>query len=210
MPCFIYLNGYPGIGKFTIAKELQQLLSNSKVYHNHFLIDPVDAIVDRTSPGYQEMRTGLRRYVLNEIATSVYTKDTTWIFTDAREDSPVGEIGAKDYQAAAKKRRVPFLSIVLECEMEENIRRAINITRGQTVSAKLTDEKVLRAVLQNEEIYRFGSETELVLDVTKLSAKEAAQRIQEHVNGLTTVLSAAASLRSNQESGRESESKCLD
>ncbi|KAH7202525.1 hypothetical protein BKA60DRAFT_163286 [Fusarium oxysporum] len=75
MPCFIYINGYPGIGKLTIAKELQQLLPNSKVYHNHLLIDPIDALVERSSPGYHEMRTGLRRYILNEIVTSKHTKD---------------------------------------------------------------------------------------------------------------------------------------
>ncbi|KAJ4160860.1 hypothetical protein BFJ70_g13232 [Fusarium oxysporum] len=70
MPCFVYINGFPGIGKLTIAKELQQLLPDSKVYHNHLVIDPIDALVERLSPGYHEMRTGLRRYVLNEIATS--------------------------------------------------------------------------------------------------------------------------------------------
>ncbi|EWG41498.1 hypothetical protein FVEG_03601 [Fusarium verticillioides 7600] len=92
MPCFIYINGYPGIGKLTIAKELQQLLPDSKVYHNHLLIDPIDALVERSSPGYHEMRTGLRRYVLNEIATSECTKDKTWIFTDAREVTAPGRM----------------------------------------------------------------------------------------------------------------------
>lgn len=184
MPCFIYINGYPGIGKLTIAKELQQLLPDSKVYHNHLLIDPIDALVERSSPGYHEMRTGLRRYVLNEIATSECTKDKTWIFTDAREVSAAGEMGAKDYEAAAIKRGVSFISIVLECEIGENIRRAINPTRVANIGAKLTDETILRPILENETIYRFGNETELVLDVTKLSSKEAALRIKEHVDRL--------------------------
>ncbi|KAG9503662.1 hypothetical protein J7337_003613 [Fusarium musae] len=184
MPCFIYINGYPGIGKLTIAKELQQLLPDSKVYHNHLLIDPIDALVERSSPGYHEMRTGLRRYVLNEIATSECTKDKTWIFTDAREVSTAGEMGAKDYEAAAIKRGVSFISIVLECEIGENIRRAINPTRVASIGAKLTDETILRPILENEIIYRFRNETELVLDVTKLSSKEAALRIKEHVDRL--------------------------
>ncbi|KAF5712160.1 ribose 5-phosphate isomerase A [Fusarium mundagurra] len=184
MPCFVYINGYPGIGKLTIAKELQQYLPDSKVYHNHLLIDPIDALVERSSPGYHEMRTDLRRYVLNEIATSEYTKDITWVFTDARETSAAGEMGAKDYEAAASKRGVSFISIVLECEIEENIRRAINPTRVASVGAKLTDENILRPILEKETIYRFGNETELVLDVTKLSSKEAALRIKEHVDRL--------------------------
>ncbi|KAF5553087.1 ribose 5-phosphate isomerase A [Fusarium phyllophilum] len=184
MPCFIYINGYPGIGKLTIANELQQLLPDSKVYHNHLLIDPIDALVERSSPGYQEMRTGLRRHVLDEIATSEYTKNKTWIFTDAREASAAGEMGAKDYEAAAGKRGVSFISIVLECEIEENIKRAINPTRVANIGAKLIDENILRPILENETIYRFGKETELVLDVTKLSSKEAALQIKEHVDRL--------------------------
>ncbi|KAH7166796.1 hypothetical protein DER46DRAFT_659426 [Fusarium sp. MPI-SDFR-AT-0072] len=184
MPCFIYINGYPGIGELTIAKELQQLLPDSPVYHNHLFIDPIDALVERSSPGYHEMRTGLRRYVLNEIATSEYNKGKTWIFTDAREASTAGETGAKGYEAAARKRGVSFLSIVLECEIEENIRRAINPARSRNVGAKLTDETILRPVLEKETIYRFGNENELVLDVTKLSAEEAALRIEEHVDRL--------------------------
>ncbi|KAM5517800.1 hypothetical protein FOXYSP1_08585 [Fusarium oxysporum f. sp. phaseoli] len=188
MPCYIYINGYPGIGKLTIAKEPQQLLPNSKVYHNHLLIDPIDALVERSSPGYHEMRTGLRQYVLNEIATSEYTKGRTWIFTDAREASAAGETGAKDYEAAARKRSVSFISIVLECEIEDNIRRAINQTRVASIGAKLTDEEILRPILENERIYRFGNEKELVLDVTKLSPKEAASRIREHVDRLAACL----------------------
>ncbi|KAF5655603.1 hypothetical protein F25303_537 [Fusarium sp. NRRL 25303] len=158
------------------------------VCHNHLLIDPIDALVERSSPGYHKMRTGLRRYVLNEIATSEYTKGRTWIFTDARETSEAGEMGAKDYEAVAGKRGVSFISIVLECEIEENIRRAINPARNQSISAKLTDETILRRILEKESIYRFGNETELVLDVTKLSSKEAALRIKEHVDRLAACL----------------------
>ncbi|KAI7771940.1 hypothetical protein LZL87_006216 [Fusarium oxysporum] len=155
-----------------------------KVYHNHLLIDPIDALVGRSSPGYHEMRTGLRQYVLNEIAASEYTKGRTWIFTDAREASAAGETVAKDYEAAARKRGVSLISIVLECEIEENTRRPTNPTRSQSVEAKLTDETILRPILETEKIYRFGNENELVLDVTKLSSKEAALRIEEHVDRL--------------------------
>ncbi|KAF5237770.1 hypothetical protein FANTH_10645 [Fusarium anthophilum] len=201
MPCFVYINGFPGVGKLTIANELQQVLPSSKVYHNHLLIDPIDALIERSSPGYHAMRTGLRRYVLNEITTSEYTKDITWIFTDAREANSAGEMGAKDYEAAAAKKGISFISIVLECEIEENIRRAVNSKRSQSISAKLTDETILRPILENETIYRFGTETELVLDVTKLSSKEAEDSGACRSAGCMSVsrmvvLPAPASLRS--------------
>ncbi|KAK1766698.1 hypothetical protein QBC33DRAFT_83827 [Phialemonium atrogriseum] len=47
---YIYINGYPGVGKLTVAKELEKLIPGSKIYHNHLLIDPVAPLVERTSP----------------------------------------------------------------------------------------------------------------------------------------------------------------
>lgn len=46
------------------------------------------------------------------------------------------------------------------------------------------DETILRPILENEKIYRFGNVNELVLDVTNLSSKEASLRIKEHVDRL--------------------------
>lgn len=68
MPPYIYINGCPGIGKLTIAKELEKLVLNSKVYHNHLLIDPIASLVDRDSPHYHDIRTSFRRHILNTIA----------------------------------------------------------------------------------------------------------------------------------------------
>lgn len=52
----IYINGFPGVGKLTVAKELQTLLPNAEVVDNHRLIDPVAAIYERSHPRYQALR----------------------------------------------------------------------------------------------------------------------------------------------------------
>ncbi|KAK4450709.1 hypothetical protein QBC34DRAFT_424442 [Podospora aff. communis PSN243] len=97
---------YPGVGKLTVAKDLEKLIVGSKIIHNHVtvLIDPVAAIADRSSPYYDEIRTNLRRYFLDIIATSPATKDSTWIFTDSRSSSSVGSVAAQHYEKAAAKR----------------------------------------------------------------------------------------------------------
>lgn len=38
---FVYINGYPGIGKLTVANELTKIVPSSEVIGNHSLIDPV-------------------------------------------------------------------------------------------------------------------------------------------------------------------------
>jgi tRNA uridine 5-carbamoylmethylation protein Kti12 len=96
MASFIYLNGYPGVRKLTVAKELSKLISSSKVSQNHLLIDPVAAIFDRDMEEYQPLRKLLCRECLNAISTSTSTKDATWIFTDA--SSSTGDFAAPDYQ----------------------------------------------------------------------------------------------------------------
>lgn len=64
MQPFIYINGFPGVGKLTIARELQKLLPKAELIDNHQLIDPVAAIFERTDPEYQPARKELVSFLL--------------------------------------------------------------------------------------------------------------------------------------------------
>lgn len=48
----IYINGYPGMGKLAVADALAKLIPRAKILHNHLMIDPVAALVDRDRPEY--------------------------------------------------------------------------------------------------------------------------------------------------------------
>lgn len=178
MASYIYINGYPGIGKLTIAKALQPLLSSAKIFHNHLMIDPVAAILDRSAPEYQAVRANVRRVLLDAIATTESISDVTWIFTDSRS-STEGSEAVQDYRAAADRRGVPFISVVLSCGLDENLARAV--CEDRKTSTKLTDVSVVEKIRREEDIYRFGGETELELDITELTAVEAAETIARHV-----------------------------
>ena len=52
----IWINGYPGTGKLTVAKGIAALSSQVIVLDNHQLIDPVEAKFSRSHPRYQEER----------------------------------------------------------------------------------------------------------------------------------------------------------
>ncbi|KAH6984740.1 hypothetical protein BKA56DRAFT_614459 [Ilyonectria sp. MPI-CAGE-AT-0026] len=178
---FIYINGYPGVGKLTVAKELCKLLPKAKLVSNHLLIDPVAAIFERTGEEYQPLRQLLRRQVLKSMAISTSTRDVTWVFTDQQSSSALGSSAARDYQEAAAVRASPFISIILHCELNENLKRAVGGDRGNNSNTKLTDQGILQNIKKKEDIFQFHDKYELVLEVTNLSPSEAATKIYEHI-----------------------------
>jgi hypothetical protein len=119
---------------------------------------------------------------LEAIATSREAEDVTWIFTDSQSSSVLGTASARQYQAAAVQCGSPFISVILHCELHENLRRAVRPDRGNGTNTKLTDVGILRSIREKEDIFHFADEYELELDVTHLAASETAGRIREHVD----------------------------
>ncbi|KAL8738293.1 MAG: hypothetical protein Q9181_000882 [Wetmoreana brouardii] len=177
-PPLIYINGYPGVGKYTIAKELVKLLPNAKLLDNHQLIDPVAAVYERWMPEYQGLRKTVRKGILDSIATSTTLMDVTWIFTDSQSSDEVGSAAVADYIHAARTRSSPLISVILMCNTDENLRRLKAELRGKT---KLNDTDVLLEIRESKDLYHFGGDAELTLDVTELSPVAAAQKILDFV-----------------------------
>lgn len=122
-----------------------------------------------------------RQEVFRAIASSVGSRETTWIFTDQQSSNELGRSVALEYRTAAAQRGSPFLSVILTCEIEENRKRLVSGTRGDGSTTKLTDPDILNNIRMGEDIYRCGAETELVLDVTKVLPTDAASNILEHM-----------------------------
>jgi broad-specificity NMP kinase len=178
MPSHIYINGCPGVGQLTVAKELEKLIPGSKVYRNQLLIDP---LVGRPSPNYHIVRASLRHLILHTIAGSEDAIAKTWIFTDSRCINSIGRVAARDYQDAAAQCGVPFITIALSCNLEENLKRVANRGLHSESNTKLTDLETVRSLREEEVMFRFGGPNELVLDTTTISPAEAAQKILKHI-----------------------------
>lgn len=121
----LLLNGWPGVGKLTAARQLISLLGPSKarLVHNHMLIDVADAILPRESPDYQKLRQELRSGILSPVADCSETFNKIYIFTEFQSDNELGRSVLAEYQAAAQKRGSLFVQVNLVCGVEENIRR---------------------------------------------------------------------------------------
>jgi hypothetical protein len=83
----------------------------------------------------------------------------------------------KDYTSAAAARGCPFISIILTCDLDENIRRLTNPSRSGP-KTKLTDVDILREIRETEDIMRFGGELELEIDVTTKTPNTVAEEIK--------------------------------
>ena len=175
----IYINGWPGVGKLTVATALQPLIPGSQILHNHELIDPVENIYPRRSPYYHEKREEYRRYRLKPIAEDPKVRDTVFIFTDSQTDHNDCMSDYTDLGRGEHARR--FYTVILECEQAENERRLVMSGRGNGVNGKLVDVDVLRKCRAGESSHIFEDTDEIVIDVTHIRAEEAAELISDFV-----------------------------
>jgi hypothetical protein len=189
----IHINGFPGTGKLTIAREVVTILHEHfaasgsgeqvKLVHNHLMINPADAVLHRTQPGYQKLRKALRDAVFSTLKNEPATFTTVYLFTDWQSGDDVGTEVCKDFQSMAHERGCDFIPITITCGQVENIARLRDSDRE--LWHKLTDAELLvrfREQLHPPPVYRFENlETRLEFDVTDLSALQAAEHIVRHV-----------------------------
>jgi len=77
------------------------------------------------------------------------------------------------------------VSVILNCDMEENVRRLTSGKRGGGYSnTKLTDESILRHIRGTEDIYHFGGKLEVEVDVTAKSPDTVATEIVDFIGEL--------------------------
>lgn len=67
--CMILLNGFPGVGKLTIARCLQSALVNvrSRLIDNHLMIDPAEAIYPGRGAPYRVFRDRMRQAIFDDL-----------------------------------------------------------------------------------------------------------------------------------------------
>jgi shikimate kinase len=80
--CLIILNGFPGVGKLTIARSLQSRFTDveTRLVDNHLIIDPAEAVHPGRGLQHKEFRERLRRVIFDELKT-VPEQDTVLIMT---------------------------------------------------------------------------------------------------------------------------------
>ena len=178
----VYLLGFAGTGKYTIAQEVSRR-TGARLVDNHLINNPVFSLiqVDGKTPLPETVwdKTWAIRHVVLDVIREISPADFSFVFTNELID------GASDdhklfaeVAALAGSRRSLFIPVRLLCEEQELCRRIQSSER--TARFKDTNVENARRKLHRHRVLSISHPNALDLDVTGLSGSEAAQAIVAH------------------------------
>lgn len=173
----VWINGFPGTGKLTVATALADLHPDAMVIDDHKLIDPVEKRFPRSHPEYQEQRQAYRQAVFDEYVCNKAFSAITIIFTDFQTTSVLGRSVATEFQDAALRAGRLFIPVYLTCDLGVNLARVNSLDRVNGRTGKLTDVETLREMRERCELYRFAQPFEFTVDTTNSAPDEVAENI---------------------------------
>ena len=173
----IHINGYPGVGKLTIAKILAEKLG-ARLLDNHSVYNVALALTEFKSPEWYDTIRAVREIAYKRvleipagipvILTNAHSSNNAW--------------GNECWDAVidlARSRGASLLIVVLECSLEENARRIQGLDRE--AKRKPRDPAIYHGNAEGRPLLDRGGDHLLRLDVTELEAEESASRIEKWV-----------------------------
>lgn len=184
--------GFPGVGKFTVAKALRTALEDGgavvRLVDNHYVANPVFGVI----PVDGETTLPTRVWdLVGQVRSAVLTaieelSDPTWtfVFTNFVRDDEAPAVAPyfDRLQRLAELRGGRLRLVCLTCDPDEQLRRIALPDRVERM--KSTSRTWLRELLDDHVPHVPGHA--LVLDVTSLSPPDAARAILAnggHLNG---------------------------
>jgi predicted kinase len=189
----IYLIGFAGVGKYTIAKALSESLE-ARIVDNHYVNNPIFGLIAQDgvtplppgiwTPGIWTQVLKVREAILETIAT-LSPKDWNFILTNELTEDEEDEKLYRDVLEVAKRRSATFIPVRLTCETDELCWRITMPERRARM--KDSDPHRARFKSQTYTVYQPKHPNTLELEVTTLSPEEAASAILRHIRGLKQV-----------------------
>ena len=130
----VYLIGYGGTGKYTIAKEIAKL-TGAVIVDNHLINNPVFSVLGADGKTLLPASVwpkieGIRRIVLDTIA-ELAQPEASFLFTNVLyEGEPNYRRWYEDVEILATKRKARLVPVLLRCKPEELYRRVTSPERA--------------------------------------------------------------------------------
>ena len=153
-----------------IARLLAEAMG-ARLLDNHTLLDPAEALFDRSNLQQRELRLRVREQVFDTLAST--PAPVRLVFTDALGEDPGDRALFNDYQRLAERRGAPLHCVVLDCDIEEYRRRLV--TQGRSEHRKLTDVSVLDTLRRKHRLLR--EDGCIAQNVSALTAQEACDQL---------------------------------
>jgi adenylylsulfate kinase-like enzyme len=126
-PFLLLLNGFPGVGKLTLARNLSTLLVQDegglevRLLDNHLLIDPVSAIEPERTPYHYQLRKAFRDVAFSALKN--LPAKLAILMTDCLSETVEGRTQFEEYLGVAEVRECTMVVCNLVCGEQENRKR---------------------------------------------------------------------------------------
>jgi adenylate kinase family enzyme len=181
-PVVVQLLGYPGTGKYTVARELVRVMEErgrvARLLDNHTSANLILSLVPRPTSGIpsdvMDRIIQVRDAVLATLE-GLTPRDWSFVFTNF---PPTTERAREldRHRQVAEARGSAFVPVLLECDPDEVLRRVVS--PGRAERHKLVDPARMREILAGD-VPLPPWDGIRRLDVTSLPPAEAAEAILE-------------------------------
>lgn len=182
----IYLLGFPGTGKLTVAKEICKA-ADVKLVDNHLINNPIFSLIhhDGKTPLPPEVwqNTGKVRTVVLETIQNISPPDFSFVLTNMLIDEDLDDHDIyRSVESLARARNAKFVPIRLLCDLKENMRRIVRPDRIENM--KEADPKSAKRRRETQSIIKVNHSNSLDLDITDIAPNQAAAIILDHARSL--------------------------
>lgn len=174
----IYLIGFAGVGKLTIAKEISKI-TGAKVVDNHLTNNPVFHVIDNDGitplpNAVWDKTRGIRKIVLDTIK-EFSPPNLSFIFTNELFEKDSHHNLFQDVYDLAVHRNANFLCVRLLCDKNEIVKRIQSKERRDLLKA--IDPIMAEEKFDKYKILAPSAQNVHSIDISKISAHEAALEI---------------------------------
>lgn len=182
----LYLLGFPGVGKYTIAQKICSTNSDFVLIDNHKTNNLIFPFIDTNRPIPEDLWKivfEIRKNLLTAIE-KYCSEEKNLIFTNFLcENDAVDKNVYESILRLAKIRGALFCPIRLICSFDELKNRIKNASRKD--SYKIIDINFVEQLLKDKkEVIKTAHPNEMTLDITELLPEESSALIFQYLNNI--------------------------
>lgn len=184
--CAIYLIGFPGTGKFTVAQEMMARADHTfKLVDNHFINNVIFSLIEtdgktKLSPFVWGNVEIVRDVVLSTIQ-NLSPPPMNFLLTNNLADNAGDTDLYQRIESIFAARKALFVPVILTCEIAEHEKRMAHESRA--LRHKETNPEAA-ARYHKEGMVRFEHPHKFEIDVTTMPPAQTADLILERLHSL--------------------------